>query len=249
MPQADGPLLPLVYFHGQPGGPGEWAANAPDRLRDAAWLVDRNTPLTFDDMAADLAARFPEGMRLVGFSAGAFAALQVARRLGPLAAHLHLVSPAAPLQLGQFLPDMAGGPIFRMAMERPRLFQLVVQAERWLARIAPGFLLGRLFATAQGGDRTLARAPLFRSGMAQVLRAGLGRDPRGFESEVLAYVRDWRADLAGIAAPVTIWQGDQDNWTPPAMGQALHAALPGSELVMLAGCSHYSALRAALKRI
>lgn len=242
--------LPFAYFHGMPGGPGEWAGNAPPGLAHAAWLVDRNDPdVTFDSIAAALAGLFPDGVSLIGFSAGAFAALQIAARMGPGVRALHLISPAAPLQLGQFLPDMAGGPIFRLAAERPRLFAALVRAERLLARHAPHFLLGRLFATAQGGDAALARDPVFRDAMAQVLRDGLGRDARGFEREVLAYVADWRGDLTRVAVPVTIWQGDADNWTPPAMGRALHAALPGSSLQVLPGCSHYSTLQAALLRI
>ena len=186
---------------------------------------------------------------MIGFSAGAFAALQVALRLGARVRHLHLISPAAPLQLGSFHADMAGGPVFRLAAERPVLFTLLVKVELLLARLAPRFLLGRLMATAQGGDAALARDPAFLSGMAGVLRAGLGRDAAGFAAEVLAYVQDWRGDLAMVQVPVTIWQGDEDNWTPPAMGQALHAALPGSRLEWLPGCSHYSALQAALRKL
>lgn len=244
------PALPLAYFHGMPGGPGEWAVNAPPVLAGAAWLIDRNDPaVSFDGLAAELTARFPDGLSLIGFSAGAFAALQVALRMGARVRRLNLISPAAPLQLGNFLPDMAGGPIFRMAADHPRLFAALAGAERLLARHAPGFLLDRLFATAQGGDAELALDPVFRGGMARVLREGLGRNAQGFAREVLAYVADWRSDLARITAPVTIWQGEADNWTPPAMGQALHGALPGSALHMLPGCSHYSALRTALERI
>lgn len=244
------PALPLVYFHGMPGGPGEWAVNAPPALREAAWLADRNDPAeTVEAIAARLDAAFAGSVRLIGFSAGAFAALRTAALLGGKVAALELVSPAAPLQLGTFLQEMAGGPIFRMATQRPGLFALVARAQGWLARHCPGFLLGRLLASAQGGDADLARDPGFRRDMANVLRAGLGRDPRGFERDVCAYVADWRDVLDQVTSQVTIWQGDRDNWTPPAMGRALHAAMPGSRLEMLAGASHYSALRAALARI
>ena len=242
--------LPLVYFHGMPGGPGEWAVNAQPALRESAWLADRNDPAeTVEAIAARLAAAFPRGVRLIGFSAGAFAALRTAALLGDKAAALDLVSPAAPLQLGNFLPDMAGGPIFRMAARQPGLFATVARAQGSLARHFPGFLLGRLLATAQGGDAELARDPGFRQRMAAVLRDGLGRDFRGFETEVLAYVADWRDVLGQVSGEVTIWQGNRDNWTPPAMGRALHAAMPGSRLELLPGASHYSALRAALARI
>lgn len=242
--------LPLAYFHGMPGGPGEWAVNAPETLHGEVWLADRNDPaVTPEPIAGQLAQAYPQGVTLIGFSAGAFAGLQVALNLGESVRHLHLISPAAPLQLGSFHAEMAGGPVFLLASQRPGLFRLLVSAERLLARHVPRFLLGRLMASAQGGDAALARDPAFLSGMAQVLRDGLGRDPRGFEAEVLAYVHDWRGDLARLNVPVTIWQGDADNWTPPAMGQALHAALPGSRLEWLPRCSHYSALQAALRKL
>lgn len=240
------PAPSLVYFHGMPGGPGEWGMVAPSNLRDAAWLPDRNDPAMTVDAQAE---GCPDGAVLVGFSLGAFAALQVAARLGGRIAALHLISPAAPLQLGDFLPEMAGGPLFAMAARRPRLFALAVAAERVLARHTPGFLFDRLFATAQGGDDALRRDPAFRAGMAKVLRDGLGRNSRGFSEEVRAYVGDWREVPGRVRVPVTIWQGSDDNWTPPAMAQALHGALPGSTLVVLGGCSHYSALREALTRI
>lgn len=242
--------LPLAYFHGMPGGPDEWAVNAPPELREGVWLADRNDPTaTPDRIREQLAQALPHGVTLIGFSAGAFAALQVALRMGESVRHLHLISPAAPLQLGSFHAHMAGGPVFRLAAERPGLFALLVKSERLLARHAPRFLLGRLMATAQGGDAALVRDPAFMAGMADVLRTGLGRDSRGFAAEVLAYVQDWRRDLALVRVPITIWQGDRDNWTPPAMGQALHHALPGSRLEWLSGCSHYSALQAALRKL
>lgn len=242
--------LPLAYFHGMPGGPGEWAVNAPPALRDAAWLADRNDPgQTAEQLAASLAAAFPQGCCLIGFSAGAFAALQVATLPGGAVRELHLISPAAPLQLGDFLSAMAGGPLFGLAAERPGLFALLARAEGLVARLAPAFLLDRLFAGACGADAALLDDPAFRQGMAGVLRAGLGQDSRGFADEVRAYVKDWRVVLDQVRAPVTIWQGDSDNWTPPAMGRALHAAMPGSRLELVAVASHYSTLRAALARI
>lgn len=235
------------YLHGMPGGPGEWALNAPHALTARAWVPDCNAA---EANPAALAAQCPDGTTLIGFSLGAFTALEVARLAPAKVAALHLVSPAGPLQLGQFLESMAGGPLFRMARDRPGLFRAVAALERQVARIAPGFLLGRLMATAQGEDAALARDPEFRQAMAAVLAQGLGRTTAGFARTVEAYVKDWRPSLAAICAPVTIWQGDRDNWTPPAMAEALAAALPGSaELISMTGASHYSTLRRALHRI
>ncbi len=237
---------PIVYFHGMPGGPGEWDLLAPAALQEGAIALDRNSPNRDGLALVDL----PENVTVIGFSLGAPPALRLARQLGERVEALHLVSPAAPLQLGSFLPDMAGGALFALAARHPRLFRLVVAAQCLLARHAPALLLGRLFATARGGDARLWADPGFRTGLAEVLRKGLGRDARGFAAEVAAFVADWREELAApLPMPVTIWQGSADNWTPPAMAHALHASLPGSRLVMLDGCSHYSALHTALARI
>lgn len=242
-------LLKTAYFHGMPGGSGEWAACAPAGL--AAFAPDRNSPVDAATLAAQVRECCTGGpLTLIGFSLGAPIALAVARELGERATHIHLVSPAAPLQLGDFLGQMAGGPLFRMAARSPRLFRAVARLESLIARAAPVFLFDRLFASAAGDDVALARDPAFRAGMAGVLRTGLGRDWQGFAVEVEAYVRDWRSDLSAVDAPVTIWQGEADNWTPPAMAEALAAALPGPvTLNRLPGCSHYSALRAALSQI
>lgn len=243
-------VLPrLVYFHGLPGAAAEWAVCAPPGL--TAYAPDRNTPVSAAALAAEVQVHCADGpLTLIGFSLGAPIALAMARKLGERVERIHLVSPAAPLQLGDFLDEMAGGPLFRMALRRPALFRAIARIEGLIARIAPAFLMDRLFASAAGDDAALARDPAFRAGMAEVLRAGLGRDWRGFAGEVSAYVADWRADLARVHAPVAIWQGEADNWTPPAMAEALAAALPGSvTLHRLPGCSHYSALRAALLQL
>ncbi len=239
----------LAYFHGQPGGPGEWAACAPPGL--LAYAPDRNRPVDAETLAALVTAHCAEGpVTLIGFSLGAPPALAVARLLAERVAHLHLVSPAAPLALGDFLNTLAGGSLFRLTRARPTLFRLVARGESLIARIAPRFLMDRLFATAAGADRPLSRDPGFRQAMAQVLRDGLGRTPAGFIADVTAYAVGGPTNFAGVNAPVTIWQGDADNWTPPAMAKALAAALPGPvTLNLLPDCSHYSALNVALARM
>lgn len=231
---------PLVYFHGMPGGPGEWAVNAPVATDAPAIAADRNSTTSFTDVAP------PDGAVVIGFSLGALPAMRLAAHWPQRIAHLHLVSPAAPLQLGDFLSDMAGGSLFRMARDKPRLFSIVARLENLIARVAPRGLMRQLMASAQGGDFALARDPRFIDGMVQVLRDGLGRDASGFAAEVIAYVEDWRSLLAAIGTPATIWQGEADNWTPPAMGEALHRALSGSSFTLLPGLSHYSTLRHAL---
>ncbi|MEN9717947.1 MAG: hypothetical protein RIQ99_825 [Pseudomonadota bacterium] len=243
------PTLPIVYCHGMPGGSGEWAACAP--VGQSAFAPDRNAPITPAALSAQVRAEFGTApVRLVGFSLGAPVALALAGELGDQAACIDLVSPAGPLQLGDFLNAMAGGPLFMLAARHPRLFRGVARLESLIARAAPAFLFDRLFASAAGADRALRSDQVFRAAIAQTLRTGLGHNPRGFIHEVTAYIADWRAMLSEFDRPVTIWQGDADNWTPPTMSAALAAALPGPvTLRHLPGCSHYSTLQAALAQL
>ncbi len=237
----------IVYLHGQPGGPGEFRACAPAGL--AAITPDRNRPIG----PQALAAMLPDAagpITLIGFSLGAPVALALAAALGGRVARLHLVSPAAPLALGDFLPHMAGGALFRLARDRPALFRLLASAQGLAARRAPMFLLNRLFATASGDDRELRHDPAFRAAMGEVLRTGLGSGTAGFVAEVSAYAAGTSPAVGAIAAPIHIWQGSADSWTPPAMARALAASLPGDvTLTLLPGCGHYGALRAALMQL
>ena len=239
----------IAYFHGQPGGAGEWPLCAPPDL--SAFVPERSAlpgPAALARQVSEHCSREP--LTLIGFSLGAPVALAVARELAGRVANIHLVSPAAPLQLGSFLDDMAGAALFRMAQSSPALFRFVARCESLIARNAPFFLLDRLFARAAGEDAALRRDPAFRTALARILRDGLGRDPGAFVAEIAAYVTDWRPELLHIRAPVTIWQGALDNWTPPAMAQALAKAVPGPvALHLLPGCSHYSALKAALAEL
>ena len=62
------------------------------------------------------------GIHLVGFSIGAMVAAHIPAAGPERVNRLKLVPPAAPLQLGKFLPQMAGHTAFRLAARHPRLF-------------------------------------------------------------------------------------------------------------------------------
>jgi 3-oxoadipate enol-lactonase len=52
---------------------------------------------------------------------------------------------------------------------------------------------------------------------------------------------DFRSAIATVTRPVLFLVGDKDGVNPPAMRE-LHAALPGSKFVELAGAGHISNL-------
>jgi len=243
-----------VYLHGLPGSPAELSlAGAGSAWRDPALVFapDRSALAEgLPELARQIAARAGnDPIDLIGFSLGAAAALRLAPLLGKHVTRIDLIAPAAPLSLGDFLPDMAGGALFGMARDRPGLFGLVCRVQGLAARLAPALLVKALLADTRGGDAELARQLEFRALLAAILRQTFANGSGAYRAEIAGYVSDWASALDAVTQRVTIWQGDQDNWVPPAMAQALAARLPGPvRLELLPGLSHYSALQNFLTR-
>lgn len=238
-------LAQVIYFHGLPGSAAELHGFGPEIAARAAGFHVAVRGGDFARLAAGIAARFPEGaLKLVGFSLGAAAALRTAPLLGERVERIDLVSPAAPLQLGDFLGSMAGAPVFRAALAGQGAFAALTFVQAQVVRIAPAKMAAALMAKAKGEDRALAADPRFIAALAQSLQHSLIDSRPAYTAEIRAYVADWRAELARVHRPVRIWQGSEDDWTPPAMAEALATALPERpEVTVLDGLSHFSTLR------
>jgi pimeloyl-ACP methyl ester carboxylesterase len=204
----------------------------------------------FDALASGLEVRFGGSpFRLVGFSLGAYVALEIASRMRSAVSHISLVSAAGPLSKGDFLPDMAGRMVFRAARDAPFLFTALTSVQSLVVRIAPEKLFDALFASAQGMDRDLAAQPHFRAKIIEALNDCLRDGASGYRHELSGYVQDWSAVLSRVTQPVELWHGSLDNWAPPAMAEALADALPNVRMLhRLEGHSHYSTLQAFLER-
>jgi pimeloyl-ACP methyl ester carboxylesterase len=250
---------PIVYLHGQPGGPSEIEAFggaarwfAAERLVLSRQAINRRATLSqhFDALASGLKVQFGSSpFRLVGFSLGAYVALEVASRMGSAVSHISLVSAAAPLSRGDFLPDMAGRIVFRAARHSPFLFAALTSAQSLLLHAAPEKLFDALFATAQGLDRDLAVQPHFRAKIIDALKYSLHHGATGYRNELRGYVQDWSAVLPLVTQPIELWHGNLDNWAPPQMADALADALPNVTMLhRLEGHSHYSTLQAFFER-
>ncbi|SFI95141.1 alpha/beta fold hydrolase [Jannaschia pohangensis] len=229
-------MAPL-FFHGLPGGPED------RRLLDRKWRPDEM--MIGDTLCPDAPGTTPR--HLVGFSLGAFAALGMAARHPDRVARLTLISPAGPLQSGDFLPQMAGAPVFRLARRSATGLRVLTALQGGITRIAPDRLLRQLFSTSHPAERAILDDAAARD----VLRAGLRHchidRPRAYCDSIAAYVTDWRDDLGAVRCPVTIWQGDADRWTPPDMARSLANALCGPvDLRIVTGAGHYGMLRRAL---
>jgi pimeloyl-ACP methyl ester carboxylesterase len=139
---------------------------------------------------------------VVGFSIGAFIALQTIRYMSNGVRSLHLVSAAAPLEAGNYLEAMAGKQVFKLAKAVPALFILL---SYW-----------------QG----LANRE-FRADITKVLKACFIGRARGYTRDIGLYVRPWKTTLAEVSVNTHIWHGAEDNWSPPLMAEYLKSAIPG----------------------
>jgi pimeloyl-ACP methyl ester carboxylesterase len=250
----------VVYFHGAPGAPEECS------LFD---LEGKNHGLTFiclDRFSVDpsingeayyklLAAeisRIASGKQVdvVGFSIGAFIALQTFRYMTNGVGSLHLVSAAAPLETGNYLEAMAGKQVFKLAKSAPALFVLLSYWQGLLAWLSPNALFRLLFASAAGEDQALAADREFQAGISTVLKACFIGHVRGYARDIRDYVGPWETTLGEVSVNTYIWHGAEDNWSPPLMAEYLNSAIPGcTSTKIFSGLSHYSCLYRAVPEL
>lgn len=155
----------VIYFHGAPGAPEECAIF--DRYGKEHGLrficFDR---FSIDpSIAGEAYYRFlakeiskqaaGEKVAIIGFSIGAFIALQTCCHLPGRIRALHLVSAAAPPEAGDFLDVMAGKQVFQLAKAFPVLFVLLSYWQELLALFFPNALFRLLFASAAADDKAL----------------------------------------------------------------------------------------------
>jgi pimeloyl-ACP methyl ester carboxylesterase len=255
---SDGRLV--VYFHGAPGGIGEAQILHADATQHGLRVICQDrfaieksiVGERYFQMLADDIKSLAQGAQvdIIGFSIGAFVALQVSRLMPEQVRNLHLISPAAPLEGGDFLKSMAGGKVFWLAKNMPLAFKLLSYWQGLLAVIAPKLLYGMLFSSAVAGDKELAASTNFIKFLCPVLRECFCGNVPGYLRDVQAYVLPWQASLQKIWVKTQLWHGDQDNWSPKEMSEYLQTQLPHClEVHRMQGLSHYSALCAVTPQI
>lgn len=240
----------LYFCHGAPGS-AEDVNLLPHQHEEASVLA----PNLFETQAADpiaaaiqqfdalLADRKVENVHLVGFSIGSMVAMHIAAARPERVEKLTLISPAAPLQLGDFLPLMAGAPVFKLAQKSPILLRGLTALQGVMFRFAPQMLIKQLFANVCPLEKALLSDHRFKVTLKNALANSLSSNPKSYCRFITHYVSDWSPQLADITCPVDIWQGAQDNWSPPTMAHALQDALPNSaQLNLVPEAGHYSTL-------
>jgi pimeloyl-ACP methyl ester carboxylesterase len=87
--------------------------------------------------------------------------------------------------------------------------------------------------------------------MAAALRVAISSGLVGWRDDDLAFTRDWGFTLGPDlrAAPIAIWQGDQDRMVAYAHGEWLAANIPGARAHLLAGQGHLTLTITSIDRI
>jgi pimeloyl-ACP methyl ester carboxylesterase len=153
--------------------------------------------------------------------------------------------------------SMGGMTLQALAVDRP---DVVVERVRGMVLAGTagfGVAAGLLARPVRfvSGDRSVERLMAGRLGPA-LSRASVGRRPR--QAHLVAtrdawlsmptdvrrqfllalQAMDFRAGLARVAVPTTVVVGSRDLLTPPRLGRAIAAAIPGARLVEVSGAGH-----------
>src|ERR1700733_2001926 len=89
----------------------------------------------------------------------------------------------------------------------------------------------------------------FADDLARSLRGAVREGIAGWRDDDLAFAADWGFSLDEFAAPVAIWQGDQDMMVPFAHGRWLAARIPGARAHLEPGAGHLTMTVTAIGRI
>jgi pimeloyl-ACP methyl ester carboxylesterase len=234
---------PVLFLHGQPGGARDW-----DRVVAA---IGPRAPTVAIDRPGWRPGSAPTD--LAGNAAAALEALDAA---GAQRATVvgHSLGGAVAAWLAAEHPDR----VRRLVLAAPAAnCAALVPLDYWLARPLAGELVGApvmagagIVLAASGVRRRVADLLEVEEPYLEATARGL-RTPaawRAFAADQRMLVRDLPAleeRLTRIAVPTTIVAGSGDRIVPVASARSLQEAIPGAELVILAGAGHLLTQRQA----
>jgi len=191
-----------------------------------------------------------EKIHVVGFSLGAMTAIKLAAQFPQHITNLTLIAPAAPLELGDFLPEMAGRQVFKIASKGSTSLSILTSIQKMVTALAPNLMVKALFAGSPQADQALLSDTDFRKSLISGLHSSFGPNRHAYRTAVLEYVRPWAHHTKDITCPVKIYHGSADNWAPVEMAYALKNAIKSNvDVVVFDNLGHYSTLHKVMPRI
>ena len=231
----------FVYIHGLPGSAEEISAFDEGQILHLSPFGVK----AFADQF-DINTRYI----IIGFSLGCMTAIEVAAAYSKNIDQLILISPAAPLQLGNFLDSMDGRFVFKAAQTNSILFWLLTLSQNLMAHVSPNFLMKKMFGESCEAELKLLKNPDFVKAFQKGLRQSMGRESKEYRKTISRYIKPWAEQINNVTCPVQVYHGTQDTWAPHAMGETLKATFKTKcELVSCEELGHYSTLNYAMRSI
>ena len=233
--------LPVIAFHGTPGGRHQLAlleedARAagvrlvvPDRpgYGDSDFVPRRRLAAWSDDVTVLADHLGLERFAVLGVSGGGPHALACAAALGPRVTATAVVSGVAPFTWDNVAAQLRPGarPLAAL-ITRTVLLRLMIAVGLWLLRVLPAVVLAGYRRWLPAADVAVLDLP----GVVDRFLAGARRfsrtAARAAVQDVRLFTGPWGIDLAAIAGPVEVWHGDADKTVPVEHGRWLAAQVP-----------------------
>ena len=245
---------PVFFFHGIPGSrlfrpPDEVTTRLGVRLittdRPGSGLSTYQPGRRIPDWPADVVQLADHlGIRkfaVAGHSGGGPYTLACALALPERVTSAAVLSGAGPVDAPNVMRDMSAINKFGARVGRYTpwpLWRLLVWYLYRMGHDNPAYLFERAAGDRPQADTDVLKGP----GVLELNYAsqseGLRQGTRGFALESRLLVLPWGFRLEEICVPVHIWHGSEDVDAPLAMGQAVAARVPGSQLTICTGEGH-----------
>ncbi len=111
-------------------------------------------------------------------------------------------------------------------------------------RADPAELLARLRGELPDPDRQIVADPGIRALLMASYAEALQASAYGWVDDTLAFLARWGFSLASVGAPVLVWHGENDVFSPVSHAVWLATRMPGASVVVQSGAAHFSAIGA-----
>ncbi len=192
-----------------------------------------------DDVRCLLDALAIEQCAVFGWSMGGQYALACAARLAERVTRTTVVAGCLPVDTAETFAQLnpMDRRLTRLAQRRPRVADEVFRALGVVARRAPNTSARAALHGAVPDERaTVAELP--DPGLAGAAAHTLEHG-NGMTEEYRAWARPWGFTPEDVPGTVDVWQGDRDEFVPPAWGAALATRLPDGRFHDVAGAGHF----------
>ena len=196
---------------------------------------DRKPDRTLLDWPADVAELLDhlgvDRVGVLGWSLGGAYAAATAFGLRERARSLGLVASVIPATWDDMREELN-----KMDRAMLRLAEHAAPIDRVIFALlrAEAAHLPKAFARQAGATGDLATS------LPEATAAGL-HDTKGVLDDYAVFGAPWGFEPDALAVPTHLWQGDADDLVPPSWGDRLAAAIPGAELHVVPGGTHFMA--------